>query len=218
MLPNWVTLPFDQYRARRIADHLLRFVTPGESILDCGCGSMLVAQRLKETSGVRIVGTDVINLNRTDLSMCLCPAESLAFASACFDIVILVSVLHHVNDQVEALHECLRVASHRVLILEDVYENAVELLLLKVLDWIGNRQVSSAINLPFRFKSESEWTSLFNALGVRSSATQSVIIIPWRPSRHRLFVLEKPQSEITKADFVVLTDRIPFKVNIEVLN
>ena len=191
MLPNWATLPFDEYRARRIASCLLPFVSPGESILDCGCGSLLVALMLQKRSGARVVGTDVINLNRTDLTMCLCPAESLPFASACVDTVCLIGVLHHANDPVEALRECLRVARHRVLLLEDVYQNAVELLLLKTLDWIGNRPISPAMALPFRFKSESEWRSLFGALGVQLSDTRPVRPIPWRPSRHRLFVLEK---------------------------
>jgi len=191
MFPMWATFLFEEYRAKRIASYLSKFVKSGETVLDCGCGSLLIAQKLQKLSGIKVFGVDVINLNRTNLSMCLCPGERMAFANRSVSVVCLNFVLHHTEDPLETLRECLRVTRHRVIILEDIYQNQLELKLLKVLDWTGNRSVSVHMNLPFNFKSENEWRDIFATLDVELVAVENVRPIPWRPSRHRLFVLDK---------------------------
>jgi ubiquinone/menaquinone biosynthesis C-methylase UbiE len=190
MFPRWSTLGFEQYRAGRMAAYLAEHVRPGETVLDCGCGSLLMARRLRDLAGVRAFGTDVINLNRTDLSLCLCPGERLPLADLSVDTVCLLFVLHHADQPDAILRECLRVARRRVIVAEDVFENALELLLLKGLDWFGNRSVSSEMRLPFNFRTEAEWRAEFARLGVRSIRAWSIRPVPWRLSRHRLFVLE----------------------------
>lgn len=196
MFPSWATLPFEEYRARRIARYLLPHLSAGERVLDCGCGSMLITRWLRTSVGVRAYGTDVINLNRTDLNLCLSAGERLPFASNSLDTVCLVFVLHHVHSPTATLRECLRVARRQILVAEDVFETALELRLLKVLDWVGNRSISSAMSLPFNFKTERQWAHVFRGLGLRIAQVQNMRPLQWRPSRHRLFVLEKqPASD-----------------------
>lgn len=191
MLPDWWISAIEKYRANRIVGYLSKFVEPGETVLDCGCGSMIVAQSLRERSRVEVFGVDVINLNRTSLSLCLCAGERLSLANESVDTVLLVSVLHHTCHPVEVLRECLRVAKHRVIIQEDVFQSSLELKLLELLDWIGNRSASAEISLPFNFKSECGWVEIFESLRIDLAAVESVRPIPWQPSRHRLFVLDK---------------------------
>jgi ubiquinone/menaquinone biosynthesis C-methylase UbiE len=195
MLPNWWIFMIEEYRANRIAASLAQFVDPGETVLDCGCGSMSVAQALHKQTGAKILGSDVIAMNRTDLSMSLCPGEWLSFASKSVGTVLLVSVLHHTTDPLKTLNECLRVARRRVIIQEDVYRNAFERWLLGVLDWVCSRAVSDEISLPNRFQSEGEWRQIFADLSVDLVAARSVRPIPWQPSRHRLFVLDKRNAQ-----------------------
>lgn len=191
MFPNWSNLPLQEYRANRIANYLPKFVASGETVLDCGCGSLLIGKALQKLSGVKVYGTDVINLNCTDLNICLCPGERLALANNSVSVVCLIFVLHHTEDPLETVRECLRVAQRRIIIIEDVYQSSLELVLLKLLDWMGNRSVSAEMSIPFNFKSENEWKDIFETFDVELVAVESVRPLPWRPSRHKLFVLEK---------------------------
>src|SRR3990172_9064314 len=152
MLPKWATTAFEEYRANRIADYVLKFVKQGETVLDCGCGSLLVTQDIQHRSGASVFGADVLHLNRTRLSMCVCPGERLAFASQSVDVVLLIAVLHHTRHTVQTLEESLRVARERVIVLEDVYGSRMELHLLKALDWLVNLSMSLEMNLPYEFK------------------------------------------------------------------
>ena len=191
MVPDWLFNSFTNYRANRIATHLSKFVHRDEIILDCGCGSMRISEMLHKQSGVRAFGTDVIPLNQTDHQFCLCSGERLAFKDKSFDSVFLIFTLHHMTNPVDALKESLRVAKKRLIVLEDIYQNPFELRMLRVLDWSGNILISKDMNFPFNFKTESEWKTIFESLDTNLVAAESIRPIPWRPSRHRMFVLDK---------------------------
>ena len=183
-----------------MAQYLLRHIGFGELVLDCGCGSMLIADSLSEHADARVYGTDVINLNRTALSMCLSAGERLPFESNSMDTICLVFVLHHVYSPSDTLRECLRVTRRRVIVAEDIYENPLELGVLRALDWLGNRTVSGEMDLPFGFETELGWGAIFQELGMTVATVECIRPIPWRPSRHRLFVLEKPRHHETQAE------------------
>lgn len=120
MLAQW-THTFDEYRASRIADFLSRFIDPQDTVLDCGCGHMMVARSVRERIGIEIMGIDVINLNHTDLELCIYDGRRLPFADNSFDVAYLAFVLHHTLNPRQVIGECLRVARRSVIVLEDVY-------------------------------------------------------------------------------------------------
>lgn len=190
---SWLYHSFSTYRASRIANHLSKFVNSNETVLDCGCGSMLVSEILQERYGVHAFGADVIRLNQTNHHFCLCSGESLAFKSASFDVVFLIFTLHHICNPVYALEEGLRVTKKRLVIVEDVYQNKQEYLLLKALDWYGNILISKEMSFPFNFKTEAEWKAIFQDLDTKLITVENIRPTPWRPSRHRLFVFGKEQ-------------------------
>ncbi|MDQ3004384.1 MAG: class I SAM-dependent methyltransferase [Chloroflexota bacterium] len=188
---SWLYHSFSNYRAKQIATQLSKFVHCNEMVLDCGCGSMLISEILQKKSGVTAFGADVIRLNHNNSHFCLCSGENLAFKSGSFDVVFLIFTLHHITNPMLALQEGLRVASKRLIVLEDVYQNKPELQLLKTLDWYGNILISKDMNFPFNFKTEHEWKSIFKSLDTKLITVESIRPTAWRPSRHRLFVLEK---------------------------
>src|SRR3972149_1777763 len=141
MLPKWATTAFEEYRANRIADYVLKFVKQGETVLDCGCGSMLVTQAIQHRSGASVFGADVLHLNRTRLSMCVCPGERLAFASQSVDVVLLIAVFHHTRHTVQTLEECLGVGSKGACngkLRWTTPEGGASVL---ATDWLGNRSM-----------------------------------------------------------------------------
>lgn len=185
----------DGYRAERIAGFLSKYVQPGGRALDCGCGGMTVAHQVEQISGGKVIGIDVINVNQNGMPMCLGEGAHLPFVDNSFDVVYTAFVLHHTVNARAVIQECLRVTRQRVIILEDVYRSRLELLLLKVLDWVGNRSISADMPFPFTFKQENVWQKMFRELGVRSIDPVPIRPMPWRPSRHRMFVLEKAHDE-----------------------
>ncbi|HVF26554.1 MAG TPA: class I SAM-dependent methyltransferase [Anaerolineales bacterium] len=188
---SWLYHSFADYRANQIATQLSKFVEPNETVLDCGCGSMRISEMLQEKRGVTAFGADVIRLNHNNRNFCLCSGENLAFKSGSFDVVFLIFTLHHITNPVRALQEGLRVTNKRLIVLEDVYKNQPELKLLKTLDWYGNILISKDMNFPFNFKTENEWKDVFKSLDTKLITVESIRPTAWRPSRHRVFVLEK---------------------------
>lgn len=190
MIPKWASIHIERPRAKRLANYLLELTDPDHTILDCGCGTMYVANLLHQESGAKIIGTDILDFNETSLEMCVCPGEHLPFADSSVDVVMLIFVLHHSKDSMKILKEAVRVARKRVIIFEDVYETSFELGILKVFDWLGNRTISAAIPLPFTFKPEAEWKRIFNELGTRLISVKNIRPLFFLPSKHRGFVLE----------------------------
>jgi len=194
LIPHRIFDTITNYRANRIADRLAGFVEPGETILDCGCGSMRIAEMLQERCGARVFGTDVIRLNQTHPNFCLCSGENLAFGDKCFDSVLLIFTLHHMRNPADALKESLRVTRRRLIVLEDVHRSPLDFRILKILDWYGNLLISKEMSFPFNFKTETEWKEIFDGLGTNLIAAESIRPTPWRPSRHRVFVLDKKNT------------------------
>jgi hypothetical protein len=152
---------------------------------------MQIARLLQEQCRVHAFGTDVIHLNHDNRRFCLSSGERLPYASNTFDVVFMMFTLHHMTNPADALIEGLRVSRRHVIVLEDVYETRFELRLLKALDWSGNIVISKNMSFPFNFKTEDEWKAVFALLGARLIAVEIIRPVPWRPSRHRVFVLEK---------------------------
>lgn len=191
---------FNNYRARRVARYLTKALRMRGKVLDLGCGGMSVAKFVKENLEVEIVGVDVINVNETNLQMLIGDGKKLPFADQSFDAVYAALVLHHTRRPLEVLNECLRVSKDRLVVLEDVHKNPFELKLLKLFDWIGNRTISADMPFPFNFRSEQQWLEIFRKLKVRVKGVESIRPVPWRPTRHRMFVLEKLKPAFALAD------------------
>jgi SAM-dependent methyltransferase len=191
---EWLSrnFPFEQaIRAHRIERSIHKYLADAHTLLDCGSGSMRVTKLIERRTDIKAYGTDVIHLKAGHSRFCLCAGEHLPFADNSFDVVTLMFVLHHTQEAALAIQECARVARRHVLILEDVYSNPLGREWLKFLDVLGNFTISIDMPFPFTFKSVAEWESIFEQQGLRLAASEPIVPSPLRPSRHRLFWLEK---------------------------
>ncbi len=185
-------LPFHwSYRANRIERGIRRHLVDASTLLDCGCGSMHVPKLIEERSSIQTFGTDVMNLGADHPRFCVCAGEQLAFPDNSFDVVSLMFVLHHTDDPADTVRECARVSKRHLLVLEDIYSHPLERQMLKALDVAGNYSISKDMAFPFNFKTVREWESLFSGLGLRLVCSEPIVPNRARPSRHRLFLLEK---------------------------
>jgi ubiquinone/menaquinone biosynthesis C-methylase UbiE len=183
-------------RENEVVRKLAPWLSPGETFLDLGSGTGLVARRLAGVTGARATGCDLHEFNnRIDLPYLRqddplhVPAQDHSF-----DTVVMCFVLHHIpkwEDQLVVAAEAMRVARKRVLVLEDTPFNKIDLILNKGWDWALNQR--HGIPVPFTFRSREEWTGLFSENGFRVGHTES-----YRPKwptlgmyHHTLFVLER---------------------------
>jgi ubiquinone/menaquinone biosynthesis C-methylase UbiE len=102
----------DGMRVRRVAKH----ITPGDKILDIGCGSGLLLSALP--NGCEYTGIDrneaAMNENRKRFPSARFEdgdviSGKLPFANECFDVVVMAAFIEHVDDTTHLFSEARRV-------------------------------------------------------------------------------------------------------------
>ena len=95
-------------------------------MLDIGSGNGGLVWLLRQ-GGYSVTASDVANKSRIpSVQPILLGAGALPFPSESFDTVLLITVLHHTRDPETLLREALRVTRNKLIILEDVYNNALQ--------------------------------------------------------------------------------------------
>ena len=87
----------------------------------------------------------------------------MPFSDQTYDVALLLTVLHHIEDPESVLLEAARVAK-RVIIIEDVYEGAWQRKYTKVADSITNLEF---FGHPHTNRSDQQWRATFERLGLR---------------------------------------------------
>lgn len=177
-------------RAKRISSFIYPLLPKYSQVLDFGCGDLLIAENIQKNRDCSILGIDVININLTKLHLEIYNGKKIPFKNKSFDATYAAFVFHHTTDVKNLLYECIRVTKRRLIILEDVYNNKLELFLLKIFDSLNKLFLSSEMNLPFNFRTESEWCSLFNELNLRITKVKNIGPNHIYPKRHRMFILD----------------------------
>jgi len=191
---SWFRRAFDALearRARRIARRLRHHLSAGERVLDLGCGSLMVAEAVRDHSGVRVVGIDTLAFPKRPLPMTRCSGARAPFGDGAFDAVILCFVLHHCEDGgLGVLAEAKRLARKRILVLEDGFDTLFERVTIRAVDRILNFLENPRIPVPYRFRPTEDWKRLFESMGLRLRAMDSIRTTPILETRQVLFVLE----------------------------
>ncbi|HEY7197083.1 MAG TPA: methyltransferase domain-containing protein [Gaiellaceae bacterium] len=133
-------------------DLVVEWAARARTALDVATGGGHVARRLRE-AGIQVVSCDRSPGMEPDV---ICPAEHLPFADGSFDVVATRVAAHHFEDVPAAMREMARVASDRVIVVDNLFmgEQAEEA------DRV--RDPSHVRNY-----SEAEWRAMFEAAGLR---------------------------------------------------
>ena len=177
-----ILLPVDKLRAKKIAEEILPCLTGAKTILDFGCGNMLICKYIFEKSNkkIKITGLDVIDLNMTDLNHVLYDGKKIPFKDKQFDVVIAIFALHHTDNPKEMLKECIRVARSKVILAEDIYQNRIEEIITKGADRIINHFALSQ-DIQSNFLSINEWKEEFLKNNVRLAQVKRINLAPLFP-------------------------------------
>lgn len=153
-------------KTSRLRPHLRR----GERILDIGTGYGFVADGLRSDYGFDVHGCDILDTYRgRGPRPTLFDGNVLPYTDDSYDVALLLTVLHHVEDQEALLSEARRVA-RRVMLIEDVYEGQLQRRLTFWADSVFNFQF---IGHPHSNRTDEQWRALFSGMGFNVDATRS---------------------------------------------
>lgn len=184
------------YNAEKKACVLKKYLRTRQSILDFGCGDLLLDVVIKRNiRGVKITGIDVVDfgVRKRGIRFKQYNGKRIPYANNTFDVVIAWHVFHHTSDPESLFKECMRVAKKQVIFVEPVFRHIFELPGMTVMDWLFNVWKTKSIDLRYAFHSEWWWRHVIENVNGKLVFTTDVDLLPaWLPTgRSRIFVVRK---------------------------
>jgi ubiquinone/menaquinone biosynthesis C-methylase UbiE len=166
------------------------FIKEGERVLDLGCGSGILAKKLKEKLKVNILGIDIADERIEKIPFQKFDGRKIPFKENSFDTILISFVLHHAQNPIEILKESKRVAK-KIIIFEDLPENILGKIrcYLHLHSW---KFLFKNTALNFNFLREKEWEKVFKNLNLKlitkKNFTHSFSFLD--PVKKKIFVLK----------------------------
>ncbi len=144
-------------KAKIKLERLTKFYKQEDSILDIGSGNGGLNLLIKQ-AGFNIEGLDIAPKSVfKEITPVIYDGQKIPFADNEFDVVQLITVLHHIKEPEQILKEAIRVGK-RVIVMEDIYESTFQKYITFVADSINNWEF---IGHPHTNKTDTEWQQLF---------------------------------------------------------
>ena len=155
-------------RVRVLSEIIIEHIPDNALVLDVGCGDGTIGYLLKQKKpSVTCIGLEVTNAFAFKIPHKLFDGQKIPFHNNEVDVCLFIDVLHHTQDMSALLNEAKRVAKHSVIIKDHVCETKYDFLMLKIMDWIGNKP--HGIDLPYNYKSKKEWEEIFRECGLKKN-------------------------------------------------
>jgi ubiquinone/menaquinone biosynthesis C-methylase UbiE len=175
-----------QEKLAEIGSHLAL----ADRVLDVGAGNCILCQELGRR-GYNVTPVDVTNLSFVDEIVPVAyDGTTLPFADDSFDVALVITVLHHATDPDAVLGEVRRVAQ-RIIVIEEIYENAFEKYLTYAIDSLFNFQFFSH---PRSNRTDAEWRQAFRKLRLDVSTavySRSLLVL-----RRVTYVLARSEDRV----------------------
>lgn len=186
LLRRLLIIPVLKMRAHRLGPHIFKAAEECDTILDFGCGDMILTEFLTEKSPERsVIGVDTLDTNLTDMPVLLYDGIRLPFEDKSFDATIVGFVLHHCCNINEVLEELKRVTRKKLIIFEEVYRGRISQKILQCHDF-GNRLLSSKMEIPLNFLTLEDWKKTFDRLDLSLRNTYRVYQYPFFNVTHQI--------------------------------
>lgn len=155
-------------RVRVLRDHLADLLPSSARILDVGCGDGLLARLVAEARpDVQVSGIDVLVRPETSIPVRQFDGRVIPYGPAAFDVVLLVDVLHHVDDPTTVLREAARVAGRGLLIKDHTRNGFLAGTTLRLMDRVANAH--HGVALAHTYWTRERWLRAFGDLDLHVS-------------------------------------------------
>lgn len=149
-----------------LASEIAKLLPQNAKTLDIGCGDGTIDRKiLKLRPDLAIQGVEVAPRTKTAIPVVPFDGMTIPYPKGSFDCSIFVDVLHHVNEPEKLLSEAKRVTRKFIVIKDHFSENPLDTLILKTMDWIGNKP--HEVVLPYNYLSKKQWENLWNKAGLK---------------------------------------------------
>ena len=150
-------------RAEVLSAHLARAIPSDARVLDVGAGDGLIAALIQRRRGdIDISGVDVLVRPETHIPVTEYDGTKLPFPDSSFDAVMMVDVLHHVDDQLVVLAEAKRVSRNVIVIKDHLKHGFLAHATLRFMDKVGNAR--HGVRLPYNYWRPEQWNAAFERL------------------------------------------------------
>ena len=154
---------FGRSRAEFIANDIKSYIRSEDNVLDIGAGICQVSHEIQKL-GTNITAIDIINLSCVhDITPVIYSGSIFPFEDDQFDVALLITVLHHTNEQEFLLSEAARVAK-KVIVKEDVYKSNFQKWATFFMDSILNFEF---LDHPHTNRSDEDWQIVFDRLELK---------------------------------------------------
>lgn len=142
-------------------DRILPLLQNDRQVLDIGSGTGALALLLL-AEGKQLTSIDVVDKSAfEEVEPQLYNGRDLPFDDGSFEVVQLITVLHHIPDPDRVLEEALRVG-RKLIVMEDIYNNPLQ----KYLTWFTDSLVNKEFwGHPHTNKTDAEWKATFESMG-----------------------------------------------------
>ncbi len=129
------------------------FFQPDDQILEIGSGLGTVCMALQQ-KGFAPVALDIIDASMTPtVEPIIYDGQTLPFENEAFDIVLLLTVLHHTPNPEKIIVEARRVGK-KIIIIEDIFKNTFQKYLTFFADSLMNMEF---VSHPHTNKTDTAW-------------------------------------------------------------
>ncbi|MDX1548053.1 MAG: methionine biosynthesis protein MetW [Rhodothermales bacterium] len=158
--------PVYERRIAVLAEMLVPHLQPGFDVLDVGCGSGMLGERVLNhpecPSDVRYRGLEKSKRGNEPIEVIEYHSGAFPFEDDAFDVVILADVLHHEQNEAFLLSEAARVSNDLLVIKDHKKEGFLGYWRICFLDWVANNPYQ--VPCLYRYHTEGEWHSIFKEL------------------------------------------------------
>lgn len=150
---------------------------------------MVVADMIGAQTNSSVFGVDVSVIAGSHKRFTPYDGKHIPFPDQSFEVTYAAFVFHHIDNFLPLLKECRRVTKKRLIIVEDVYRNPLEHIMIALADF-ANWFIDPSMHIPLNFRSENQWMLLLAALSPKKVTAFPVKTAFPRPTQHRIFVVE----------------------------
>lgn len=130
-----------------------------KSILDVGCGDGLISFLIKnKRKKIKISGLEVLKRSSCLIDTKIFDGKTIPLKDSSRDLILFIDVLHHTNNIESIFKDSIRVTKKYVIVKDHIYQTQFDYIILKIMDWFGNR--GHGVNLVYNYKKKKYWTNL----------------------------------------------------------